>query len=176
MSAGFVEPLEASALAMVELSINMLVDEFPQNREHMNISAKRFNERFEYRWQRAVDFIHLHYLCSKRNDSEYWLRMTDKRYASERLQELLSLWQYQPPSRHDLIQNEEIFPSASYQFILYGMGFNTAIKPIIGDDKDAQQSSLLHQRLYQENLHKLSQLEKGLPSTRDLLNHINNLT
>ena len=37
--------------------------------------------------------------------------------------ELLELWRYRPPSHRDFHQLEEIFPSASYQYVLYGMGF-----------------------------------------------------
>ena len=33
------------------------------------------------------------------------------------------LWRHQPPSRYDLHRIEEVFPSASYQYVLYGMGF-----------------------------------------------------
>ena len=36
---------------------------------------------------------------------------------------LLALWRHQPPSRYDLHRVEEVFPSASYQYVLYGMGF-----------------------------------------------------
>jgi hypothetical protein len=31
-----------------------------------------------------------------------------------------------PPSRFDFPRIEEIFPAASYQYVLYGMGFETA--------------------------------------------------
>ncbi|WP_435336476.1 tryptophan 7-halogenase, partial [Klebsiella pneumoniae] len=72
MSQGFIEPLEASALAMVELSLNMLSEQMPQSREHMALLATRFNNRFNYRWQRVIDFLKLHYVLSERNDSPYW--------------------------------------------------------------------------------------------------------
>jgi len=50
LSAGFIEPLEASALALVELSAAMLADEMPATRDTMDIVARRFNDSFTYRW------------------------------------------------------------------------------------------------------------------------------
>ena len=40
-AAGFIEPLEASALAMVELSAAMLADALPATREAMAVAAQR---------------------------------------------------------------------------------------------------------------------------------------
>ena len=36
---------------------------------------------------------------------------------------MLALWRHQPPSPADLPMADEIFPAASYQYVLYGMGF-----------------------------------------------------
>ncbi|MDB5681741.1 MAG: tryptophan 7-halogenase, partial [Sphingomonas bacterium] len=40
-----------------------------------------------------------------------------------RLADLLSVWRHQPPSTADLPAIDEIFPAASYQYVLYGMAF-----------------------------------------------------
>ena len=170
MASGFIEPLEASALALIELSISMLSEQLPQNREHMAIISTRYNERFTYRWQRVIEFLKLHYVLSKRRDSKYW---QDNQLASsipERLKELLTLWQYQPPSRYDLIQNEEIFPSASYQYILYGMGFKTHIGP----EPSAMNNPNAGQYFYQANRKKIDQLLNGLPKNRELIDSLLN--
>ena len=37
--------------------------------------------------------------------------------------ELLRIWRDQPPSRMDFFAADEVFPAASHQYILYGMGF-----------------------------------------------------
>ncbi len=123
ISAGFIEPLEASALALIELSAAMIRDELPANRDVMDIAARRFNETFSYRWDRIADFLKLHYVLSKREDHPYWPDNRRPESIPERLQELLRLWRFQSPSRRDVNQIEEIFPSASYQYVLYGMGF-----------------------------------------------------
>ena len=168
MSAGFIEPLEASALALVELSAAMIRDSMPANRVVMDIAATRFNERFQYRWDRVIDFLKLHYVLSQRRDSDYW---RDHRSAStipEHLQELLKLWQYQPPSRMDFAQAEEIFTAASYQYVLYGMGFKTEMPAVTrrGADMD------LARRHFEENAVRTQQLLQGLPPNRELLSKI----
>ena len=51
----FIEPLEASALVLVELSASMIAEQLPQNRKVMDIVSKRFNEVL-YRWDTIIDF------------------------------------------------------------------------------------------------------------------------
>lgn len=125
MSAGFIEPLEASALVMVELSATLLSDELPANRAVMDIAARRFNERFSYRWSRIIDFLKLHYVLSQRRDSVYWADNRDPETIPDSLADLLSLWRYRVPNPRDFSQVDEVFSAASYQYVLYGMGFET---------------------------------------------------
>jgi hypothetical protein len=165
MAAGFIEPLEASALALVELSAAMIRDDMPANRAVMEISAKRFNEGFQYRWDRIIEFLKLHYVLSQRRDSDYWRDHADPSSIPERLQELLTLWYYQPPSRRDFIQVEEIFPAASYQYVLYGMDFKTMPRAVPRRSEDAE----LAKRYLEENAAHTRRLLEGLPSNRELL-------
>lgn len=123
LSAGFVEPLEASSLALVELGATALADQFPATRADMDRVARRFNESFSYRWQRVVDFLKLHYAVSSREDSEYWRDHRGKASMPDSLREMLDSWHFRPPSRYDFTRVDEIFPSASYHYVLYGMGF-----------------------------------------------------
>jgi hypothetical protein len=172
MSSGFLEPLEASALALVELSITMLNDEMPVDREHMEIVAKRFNERFIYRWNRVIDFLKLHYVINQRSNQDYWQDNKASNSIPERLQELLALWRYQPPSRYDFVQNEEVFPSASYQYVLYGMDFKTESRHY----KNGFDNSRMADKFFKVNQNKLAQYTAGLPSNRNLINQIRQRT
>lgn len=122
LSAGFIEPLEASAIVLIELSGRALAENFPASRAAMDIHARRFNDLFRYRWNRIVDFLKLHYLLSKRQEP-YWLAQRDPATIPPRLAEQLELWRDQPPSSWDFPQVDEIFSAASQQYVLYGMGF-----------------------------------------------------
>ncbi|WP_343518721.1 tryptophan halogenase family protein [Sphingomonas sp.] len=124
LSAGFIEPLEASAIVLIELSLRALTENFPSDRAAMAIHADRFNTLFRYRWDRIVEFLKLHYLLSRR-DEPYWRAHRDPARVPPRLTELLALWRDQPPSAWDFPQVDEIFSAESHQYILYGMRYPT---------------------------------------------------
>lgn len=142
LSAGFLEPLEASAIVLIELSLDALLDNFPVTREVMDIHAGRFNALFRYRWDRIVEFLKLHYVLSRR-DEPYWRAHRDPVSIPPRLADLLRIWRHQPPSRADLPEMDEVFPAASYQYVLYGMGFPPPSRPVIRAEGDA--AALLRQ-------------------------------
>ena len=168
LSAGFIEPLEASALALVELSAAMLSDEMPASREAMDIVARRFNDFFTYRWERVIDFLKLHYVLSQRQDSEFWRDNRAAPSVPERLRELLALWRYQPPSRYDLHRVEEVFPSASYQYVLYGMRFQPQPEGFSRRMDDADRAD----GYFREAAQLTRRMLGALPANRDLLDHI----
>ncbi len=168
MAAGFLEPLEASALVLVELSAAMISDELPANREIMDITAKNFNSRFSYRWDRIIDFLKLHYVLTQRTDSDYWLDNCRDETIPQRLQELLTLWRYQSPSRNDFSQIEEIFPSASYQYVLYGMDFKTQARVTTKKSENA----VIGFQHFQKNTRLTNKYLAGLPSNREMINNI----
>lgn len=168
MAAGFLEPLEASAIVLIELASGMISEQLPASREVMDIAAKRFNDRFLYRWDRIVEFLKLHYCISKRRDSDYWVENCSPETIPDRLQELLSLWRYQAPDRHDFPDFEEVFPAASYQYVLYGMGFETKVR----ETERRFDSLKVASQKFDENRKLTQQYLSALPTNRDLINKI----
>ena len=165
MASGFIEPLEASALALVELSASMIRDDLPANRAVMDIVGNRFNERFRYRWDRIIEFLKLHYVLSQRDDTDYWRDHRNPATQPERLRELLDVWRYRAPSRLDFFQTEEIFPAASYQYLLYGMGFETEFE---SHRRPNERDDVVVKHL-EENARLTEKLVRGLPGNRELL-------
>ncbi len=159
LSAGFIEPLEASAIVMIELSLRALIDNFPANRAAMPIHADRFNDLFRYRWDRIVDFLKLHYALSQRTDP-YWLAQRDPAHLPPRLAEQLQLWRDQPPSVWDFPRVDEIFSAESHQYILYGMGF-----PVPPDLAPADRAGAA----LAETRQRARALAAALPANRDYL-------
>jgi len=169
LSAGFIEPLEASALALVELSVGMIRDDMPATREDMDIVARRFNETFAYRWARIIDFLKLHYVLSRREDSDYWRDHRRDDTLPDSLRELLQLWRHRAPSRYDFTRNEEVFPSASYQYVLYGMQHRpdpALARPVRPQQLAAAQAQMA------EAARTTRRLLGALPRHRDLLQHL----
>jgi tryptophan halogenase len=168
LAGGFLEPLESSAIVLVELSAKLLAEQMPANREVMDIIAKRFNDVTHYRWGRIIDFLKLHYVLTRRTDTAFWRDNVDPATVPERLKELLKLWKYQSPWFFDEFDRlEEVFPAASYQYVLYGMGYETEVMP-----EEAAENELLATRLRQENERQTAQLRAQLPTNRELLKKI----
>ncbi len=170
MAAGFIEPLEASALVLVELSAKMISEQLPANRKVMDIIANRFNEKFVYRWSRIIDFLKLHYVLTKRKDSAYWLDNCDQITIPQSLQDSVELWRYQTPWYYDELHLDEMFPSASFQYVLYGMKFETLSRKF-ARESDVVESARAAE-LFRENIQKTHQLIDALPSNRELINKI----
>jgi tryptophan halogenase len=86
----------------------------------------------------------------------------------DRLKDLLELWRYQAPWFHDEFDRiDEVFPAASYQYVLYGMGFRTEVEPdaLAGDAK-------LAERAMRDNVIQTERLRAGLPRHRDLIRKV----
>jgi hypothetical protein len=168
LSAGFIEPLEASAIALVELSAAMLSEQMPATREAMDIVASRFNDAFTYRWERVIDFLKMHYVLTKRTDSDFWRDNCRAESIPDRLRDQLTLWRHQPPSRYDFHRVEEVFPSASYQYVLYGMGFRPDRREPARRADDADRAD----GFFREAAALTAKMLAGLPTNRALIDHI----
>ena len=166
MASGFIEPLEASALAMIEQSAHMISDQLPKTKQTMSIVAKRFNEKFTIHWQQIIEFLKLHYVLSQRDDSDYWLDNKKAETIPDSLKEMLEVWKYQPPSKYDIPQSSPLFPAASYQYVLYGMNFHTQAK-----NTSVEESNRIKQVLNDVKI-KRQQLARALEPNRALINKI----
>jgi tryptophan halogenase len=168
LASGFLEPLESSSIVLVELSAKLLAEQMPACREIMDIIAKRFNEVTMYRFGRIIDFLKLHYVLTQRTDTAFWRDNVDPATVPERLRDMLELWKYQSPWFFDELDRlEEVFPAASYQYVLYGMGFRTNVVT-----EEAVQTATTAQRLVRENDQATQELRSRLPTNRELLNKI----
>ncbi len=168
LAQGFLEPLESSAIVLVEISAKLLAEQMPACREVMDIVARRFNDVTLYRWGRIIDFLKLHYVLTRRTDSAFWRDNVDPATVPDRLKDLLTLWKYQSPWFFDEFDRlEEVFPAASYQYVLYGMGFRTEVAP-----EDTVDTAPVASRLVQENERLTGELRLRLPKNRELLKKI----
>lgn len=121
MASGFIEPLEASALVMVELTASYLCEHLPAPTAAFEGIAARYNALFTERWSRIRDFLQLHYHLSERRDTAYWKAVTEDIPLSDRLSGLLEEWKYRDPVLNDFGHYMELFPPASYLYVLLGM-------------------------------------------------------
>ncbi len=169
MSAGFIEPLEATALVLVEMAADMLCRELPRDRSTMDLVAERYNRAFRQHWLQIIDFLKLHYVLSQRTDS-YWFAHRQQGSIPSSLQELMQRWQGRAPWHEDATAALEMFPSASYQYVLYGMGFAPPESHFV-----TRQTLALREQastLITNNINTIKQLSEHLPTNRFLLEQV----
>ena len=170
LSAGFVEPLEATAIALVELSAKMVAEQFPENPAEMAIAANKFNQKFTYRWSKIVDFLKLHYVLNQQDDDGYWQQHRQIDTVPESLQESLTRWRSKAPWHFDTPYIDEMFPSASYQYVLYGMGFSTNVSELaLRGRAQAQERA---NQLFHENIQRTKQLLSSMPRNREFIEKV----
>ncbi len=168
MSSGFIEPLEASALVMVEMGAAMIADQLPPTRETMDLVARRYNRKFQRHWNQIIEFLKLHYVLSTREDSLYWRDNRAAESIPETLREQLLLWRYRSPWHQDAGAVDDLFPTASYQYILYGMGFSTEPR----HTRSYRHSRHRASELFRENAARAAQLRRAMPGNRELLEKV----
>ena len=165
MAAGFIEPLEASALALVEQSAGLIRDFLPAHAGHMDLAAKRFNHQMSAHWDNIIDFLKLHYVLSEREDSAYWRAHRQPESMSESLSENLKLWRHRAPAKQDFPQSQPLFPPASYRFVLNGMGYTCDWARAPRKDKDEARAYALMAEVEKQ----LASYRHGLPDNRQLI-------
>lgn len=166
LSAGFVEPLEATALMLIELSGRFLADNMPPDKTVMRVMEKRFNQQMAYRWQRIVDFLKLHYMLTERPEP-YWQANREESSIPESLRDDLLVWSTRGPIAEDFDSSIELFPAASYQYVLYGMGFT----PDFGAQSYLYNKASLANQILARNRQLTDQMLQNLPSHRTLIEH-----
>jgi 2-polyprenyl-6-methoxyphenol hydroxylase-like FAD-dependent oxidoreductase len=91
LSQGFIEPLEATALHLVQATVETFIDRFEAggftNRREAEANAT-INARFEG----VRDYIVCHYKMNRRTDTDYWRQNAANRAISDSLASLLDCW------------------------------------------------------------------------------------
>lgn len=121
LAAGFVEPLEASAIFTVETSIKWLLHYFPDSSWEPAL-RDRYNQRVTDLYDEVADYIALHYRLSRRDDSSYWEAQRHEMKVSPRLEQNLAIWKHTLPVRADFASTN-YFDENTYIAALFGKGF-----------------------------------------------------
>lgn len=118
LSAGFLEPLESTSIAMIENGIERLKSLFPDRRFAQPI-IDEFNDQSAREMERVRDFIILHYKLNAR-DEPFW-RECREAPIPETLERKLALWK----ARGQFVRYRwEMFSPASWLAIFDGFGLS----------------------------------------------------
>jgi hypothetical protein len=123
LSQGFIEPLEATALHLVQISLEFFMERFEQG-GFSNKNRDEFNTKLAKRFDGVRDYIVAHYKLNTRNDSDYWRANRDNTNISDSLYQVLDVW-YKCEDLTKEIERQQIgsyFDAMSWHCLLAGYG------------------------------------------------------
>jgi tryptophan 7-halogenase len=112
LSAGFIEPLEATSIMLQVLSLDTYLDNNIGTINRDQYYINRYNERIKKINDENKDFIYAHYLTEK-NDTPFWKEFREKNKMPERVKEFEELCKITMP--------DETFIMSKGSQVLYGM-------------------------------------------------------
>lgn len=121
LAAGFIEPLESTAIHLVYRAVDYLFRFFPDADVDPSLQAE-FNRRVAAEYEEVRDFIVLHYCTTQRDDTPFW-RAAQRTPIPASLRARMDLFKATGILRQGL---EELFGAASWQSVYEGMGVRPA--------------------------------------------------
>ena len=170
LAAGFLEPLEASAIVLIELSAKMIAEQMPavprgdgRRRARASTTTTHLSLGPDHRLPQAA-------LCADASgptppSGATIVAARDDPRSPGGTAGAVAVPVALAPRR--IRPRRGGFPSASYQYVLYGMGARTAVMPGSIDDDVA-----LARRARRENPVQTQRLVGSLPRHRDLIDRI----
>jgi 2-polyprenyl-6-methoxyphenol hydroxylase-like FAD-dependent oxidoreductase len=123
LSQGFIEPLEATALDMVQETVARFVQSVNKG-NFTDQYRDEFNDRISGRFDAVRDYIVCHYRISTRTDTDYWRDCGSNEKISTSLRQILGSWM-QGKNITDELERQNLdvyFPNVSWNCLLAGKG------------------------------------------------------
>ncbi len=137
LASGFMEPLESTSIHFIQSSITRLVEYFP-DRHFEQANIDQYNRVLQFEFERARDFIILHYKANERTDSPFWIRCREMAIP-DTLQEKIDLFRAGGRVHRE---HEELFTESSWIQVLLGQSIMPAayhpMVDVLGPDEIRQ--------------------------------------
>jgi tryptophan 6-halogenase len=91
LSQGFIEPLEATALHIVQATVEGFIGAAEQG-GFSPVERDAFNHRIAARYEGIRDYIVCHYRVNRRSDTQYWRDNATNQHLSDNLKAVLTSW------------------------------------------------------------------------------------
>lgn len=91
LAQGFLEPLEATALHLVQASVEGFIEDW-QRGGFTPVHRDAFNERIARRYEEIRDYLVAHYRLSRRTDTRYWRDNAANQHLSDALKATMTCW------------------------------------------------------------------------------------
>ncbi len=170
LSAGFVEPLESTGIFSIQRSIDELVDSLPA---HQTLAPRidQYNGRMATVYSEIRDFVLLHYVISRRDDTPFWKEARGVPLPPSLAQ---AMQRYRQSGQVKLPNRDPVFAEVNHHFIWTGAGVLPGPTPSISAaliDSDSAIPSLIF-RIQERN----QSIAARMPSHGDLLRAVHSVS
>ncbi len=136
LSQGFIEPLEATALALSFNTISGFIKSYEKG-VYTNQYQSAFNNEINARFDGVRDYIVCHYKVNQRTDTDYWKDNSANTHLSDSLNQILHFWHRGGDFAKSMYMNNLVgsYQPKSWACLLAGYG---VFPPLTSDGKNAQ--------------------------------------
>jgi len=117
LAGGFLEPLESTAIYLIQSGINRLMNLFP-TADCDPVLQDVYNHQAQFEYERIRDFLILHYHATTRDDSEFW-NYVRTMSIPDRLKSVMDLFAANGQFFRD---GDELFTLISWVQVMLGQG------------------------------------------------------
>ncbi|MDO6692700.1 tryptophan 7-halogenase [Aliiglaciecola sp. 3_MG-2023] len=119
LAGGFIEPLESTAIHLVQSGISRLMSLFP-SKQFFKPDVDTYNSQAALEMERIRDFIILHYKVTERDDTPFWDYVRNMEIP-EYLQRKIDLFK---ANGRIFREDEELFNQTSWLSVMVGQGIS----------------------------------------------------
>jgi len=143
LSQGFIEPLDATALHLVQDRIKNFITLFERG-GFSNEHQQQFNQLINDRFEGIRDYIVAHYRVNSRDDSEYWITNGENSRISQNLVDILNCWVKGGDLNKEIerLKMAKFYPVISWYCLLAGYGVFPDKSKLLHRDTHSQKVDL----------------------------------
>ncbi len=124
LSQGFIEPLEATALLLIQQTVSLFAHYFQQG-QFTNLHEDLFNQQINAQFDGTRDYIVSHYQTNSRDDTDYWRDNRDNPHGiSDALAQVYQCWSGSQDLQAEILRLglDRFYPVPSWYCLFSGMG------------------------------------------------------
>ena len=123
LAQGFIEPLEATALMIVQDTVDMFMTRYEQGGFSERYRAD-MNEKINLIFDGVKNYVFTHYKLNSRSDTEYWVNAREATPLTPELERILAVWDRGGDLLSELRSQagRQVYSPTSWYCILAGMG------------------------------------------------------